>query len=49
MGVGIKHTYSPEMYALIFAVIIGLYIVINFVLTQRIKKILPAEVLKNRE
>ena len=49
VGVGIKPTYSPEMYALIFAVIIGLYIVINYVLTQRIKKILPAEVLKNRE
>jgi len=49
VGVGINPTYSPEMYALIFVVIIGLYLVINLVLTQRIKKILPAEVLKNRE
>ncbi|SCW50934.1 putative ABC transport system permease protein [Ruminococcaceae bacterium YRB3002] len=49
VGVGIDPTYTPEMYAAIFAVIIALYLVINLVLTRRIKKIVPAEVLKNRE
>ena len=49
VGVGIIPTYPPELYAAIFFVIIGLYLVISFVLTGRIKKIMPAEVLKNRE
>ena len=49
VGVGIRPDYPPELYAAIFAVIIGLYLVINFVLTSRIKKINPALVLKNRE
>ena len=49
VGVGISPSYTPGMYLLIFSVIIGLYLVINFVLTGRIKKINPAEVLKNRE
>jgi hypothetical protein len=37
------------MYVIIFAVVIGLYLVINLVLTNRLRKITPAEVLKNRE
>ncbi len=49
VGVGIRPDYPPELYAAIFAVIIGLYLVINFVLTSRIKKINPAIFLKNRE
>ena len=49
VGVGIRPDFPPELYAAIFAVIIGLYLVINFVLTSRIKKINPAIVLKNRE
>ena len=49
VGVGINPTYPPELYLIIFAVIIGLYLIINFLITNRIKKITPAEVLKNRE
>ena len=49
VGVGINPTYPPELYLIIFAVIIGLYLIINFIITNRIKKITPAEVLKNRE
>ncbi|MCR4671357.1 MAG: FtsX-like permease family protein [Saccharofermentans sp.] len=49
VGVGIRPDYSPEMYLVIFAVIIGLYLLINLVLTNRIRKIKPAEILKNRE
>jgi len=49
VGVGINPTYTPLMYVVIIAVIIGLYLLINLVLTHRIRKILPAEVLKNRE
>ena len=49
VGVGIKPDYTPEMYVIIFAVIIGLYLLINFVLTNRLRKITPAVVLKNRE
>jgi hypothetical protein len=37
------------MYVAIFGVIIGLYLIINLALTNRIRKITPAEVLKNRE
>lgn len=49
VGVGIRPDYPPEMYLIIFAVVIGLYLVINLVLTNRLRKITPAEVLKNRE
>ena len=49
VGVGIRPDYPPEMYVAIFGVIIGLYLIINLVLTNRIRKITPAEVLKNRE
>lgn len=49
VGVGIRPDYPPELYVAIFAVIIGLYLLINFVLTSRISKINPAVVLKNRE
>ena len=49
VGVGVSPSYPPEMFVIIFAVIIGLYLVINFVLTGRLKKINPAMVLKNRE
>ena len=49
VGVGISPSYPPELFVAIFLVIIGLYLVINFVLTGRLKKINPAVVLKNRE
>ncbi len=49
VGVGISPSYTPEMYVIIFAVIIGLYLIINAVLTGKLRKINPAIVLKNRE
>jgi len=49
VGVGINPDYTPEMYVIIFAVVIGLYFIINLALTNRLKKISPAVVLKNRE
>ena len=49
VGVGISPSYPPEMYVIIFAVIIGLYLIINAVLTGKLKRINPAIVLKNRE
>ena len=49
VGVGISPSYPPELFVAIFLVIIGLYLVINAVLTGKLKKINPAIVLKNRE
>ncbi len=49
VSVGIRPTYSPALYVAIFAVIIVLYLLINTVLVARIRKMDPAEVLKNRE
>lgn len=49
VGVGITPSYPPQLYLAIFLVIIALYFAINLVLTGRIRKIVPAEVLKNRE
>jgi putative ABC transport system permease protein len=49
VGVGISPSYTPEMYVIIFAVIVGLYLLINMVLTGRLNRINPAIVLKNRE
>ena len=49
VAVGVSPTYPTAMYVVIFLVIIALYFVINFALMARIRKIEPAEVLKNRE
>ncbi len=49
VGVGIRPSYSPVLYVAIFAVIMVLYLLINTVLVARIRKMDPAEVLKNRE
>ena len=49
VGVGIRPTYPPELYVIIFAVILALYLFINLILTVRLGRIKPAEVLKNRE
>ena len=46
---GIHLAFSWKMYAGLFGMILVLYFVINCVLMRRIGKILPAEVLKNRE
>jgi putative ABC transport system permease protein len=49
VGVGISPSYPPVLYVIIFGVIIGLYLLINTILTAKIRRITPAEVLKNRE
>ncbi|MBR2549902.1 MAG: ABC transporter permease [Clostridiales bacterium] len=49
VGVGVTAQYPPVLFALIFAVIIVLYLAINLVLSGRLRKINPAEILKNRE
>lgn len=42
-------TFPWYLYAAVFAAIILLYLIINKVLTAKISKISPAEILKNRE
>ena len=49
VGVGVTAEFPPVMFIAIFAVIIALYLAINLVLTGRLKRIKPAEILKNRE
>lgn len=49
VAVGINLTFDWWMYAGLFSVIIVLYLVITPLLMKRVNKILPAEILKNRE
>lgn len=46
---GINLAFSWQMYAGIFGAILILYFIMNRILMRRVNKILPAEVLKNRE
>lgn len=46
---GMNLTFTPQMYAAIYLAIIVLYFGINQMLVHRVNRILPAEVLKNRE
>lgn len=46
---GINLTFSPGFYVAIFAGIMVVYFIVNTVLVAKLKKISPAEVLKNRE
>lgn len=46
---GINLAFSWRMYAGLFGAILILYFMINRMLMRRVNKILPAEVLKNRE
>lgn len=46
---GINLAFSWQMYTGIFGAILLLYFIINQILMRRVNKILPAEVLKNRE
>lgn len=46
---GINLTFSPGFYVAIFAGIMVAYFIVNTVLVAKLKKISPAEVLKNRE
>ncbi len=47
MGMNLK--FEWYLYPAIFAGVIAVYLVISGILVGKIKKILPAEVLKNRE
>lgn len=46
---GMNLTFSWQLYVGIYLAVIVLYFVINRLLVRRLKKIVPAEVLKNRE
>ena len=46
---GLNLTFSRQMYAGVFVGILALYFIINRILMFRVSRILPAEVLKNRE
>lgn len=46
---GMNLTFSRQLYGVIFGAVILLYFIINPLLVRRLKKIVPAEVLKNRE
>ena len=46
---GMNLKFDWQMYALILAAVIIVYFAINQILVYRIKNIVPAEVLKNRE
>ena len=49
VATGINLTFGWKLYAGVYAAIILLYFVINHVLVGKIRKITPAEILKNRE
>lgn len=46
---GVKLTFAPWLWAALYGGILVLYFIINRVLVGRLNKIVPAEVLKNRE
>lgn len=49
VGVGISQAFPWYVYAVIYAAIMILYFIINNILIFRIRRVTPAEVLKNRE
>lgn len=49
VGIALDLTFSPWTFCLLYAGIILCYLVINQLLTRRLRHLLPAEVLKNRE
>ncbi|MCH5349050.1 MAG: ABC transporter permease [Oscillospiraceae bacterium] len=46
---GMELEFTPQIYIGVFAAVIILYLIIDQVLVRKIQKIVPAEVLKNRE
>lgn len=46
---GVKLTFAPWLWAVLYGGILVLYFIINRVLVGRLNKIVPAEVMKNRE
>lgn len=49
VAVNLNLTFGWQLYAGLFAAILGLYLVVTPLLMRRVNRILPAEVLKNRE
>lgn len=49
VAIGMDLQFTPKLYALIYGGILICYLVINFLLVGRLNKLVPAEVLKNRE
>lgn len=46
---GMNLAFSRKLYLMIYAMILGLYLVINCLLASRLQKITPGEMLRNRE
>ena len=49
VAIGMDLQFTPQLYAMIYAGILLCYLVINFLLVGRLNRLVPAEVLKNRE
>lgn len=49
VAVGVNLSFDWWMYAGLFCAVMGLYLVVTPLLMRRVNKILPAEILKNRE
>lgn len=49
VAIGMDLKFTPQIYIMIYGGILLCYIVINFLLVGRLNKLVPAEVLKNRE
>lgn len=49
VAIGMDLKFTPQIYIMIYGGILLCYMVINFLLVGRLNKLIPAEVLKNRE
>ncbi len=49
VAVNLNLTFGWQLYAGLYAAILGLYLVCTPLLMRRVNRILPAKVLKNRE
>lgn len=49
VAIGMELQYPPQLYGMIYGGILLCYLVIDFLLVRRLHKLVPAEVLKNRE
>lgn len=49
VAIGMDLQFPPVLYGMIYGGILICYLVINFLLVRRLNKLVPAEVLKNRE
>ena len=49
VAIGMDLKFTPQIYIMIYGGILLCYMVINFLLVGRLNKLVPAEILKNRE